>query len=92
MAPEVLNKQHYKAPADVYSFGVTMYECFVWGDAYLKPIFKYPWDVVTFVSKGSILKKEPDMSDEQYELIRKCLAYNPTDRIGLSCHSSHFQR
>ena len=42
MAPEVPNKEKYKKPADVYSFGVMLYECFVWGDAYPKDLFKYP--------------------------------------------------
>ena len=32
MAPEVFNKAKYKKAADVFSFGVMMYECFVWGD------------------------------------------------------------
>ena len=31
MAPEVLNKEKCKKAADVYSFGVTMYEAFKWG-------------------------------------------------------------
>ena len=34
MAPEVLNKKKYKSAADVYSFGMMMYECFKWGEAF----------------------------------------------------------
>ena len=85
MAPEILNKEKYKSAADVFSFGIMLFECLKWGEAYPKSIFKFPWDVVTFVSKGEILKKEPEMSDEQYALIRKCLTYSASDRIGLSC-------
>ena len=36
MAPAVLNKEKSKKAADVYSFGVTMYECFMWGEAFPK--------------------------------------------------------
>ena len=42
MAFEVLNKEKYKKAADVFSFGVTLPECFVWGDASSKAQFKYP--------------------------------------------------
>ena len=31
MSPEVLNKQHYKKPSDIYSFSITMYEVMKWG-------------------------------------------------------------
>ena len=51
MAPEVLNHRKYNKPADVYSFSVTMYECFKWGDAYPKDIFKYPWDIANCIEK-----------------------------------------
>ena len=46
MAPEVLNKEKYKAGADVYAFGVTMYECFKWDEAYPKAVFLCPLDLV----------------------------------------------
>ena len=39
MAPEVLNKKRKKA-ADVFSFGVMLYECFGWCEAYPKAQFK----------------------------------------------------
>ena len=41
MAPEVLGKEKYKKAADYFSFGVTMFECFKWGEAYPKSVFKY---------------------------------------------------
>ena len=43
MAPEVLNKEKYKKPADVYSFGVTMYQCLKWSEARPNERFKYMW-------------------------------------------------
>ena len=39
MAPEVLNKKCKKA-ADVFSFGVMLFECFKWGEANPKAQFK----------------------------------------------------
>lgn len=55
MAPELLNKQHYKKPADIYSFAVTMYELFSNRHAYEKKDFKYEWNIATFVQSGKRL-------------------------------------
>ncbi|ELP85500.1 protein serine/threonine kinase, putative [Entamoeba invadens IP1] len=41
MAPEVLKKEKYKMSADIYSFGVTIYECVGWCEAYPKDEFKF---------------------------------------------------
>ena len=30
MSPEILNKEHYKKPSDIYSFSITMYEVMKW--------------------------------------------------------------
>ena len=30
MKLELLNKQHYKKPSDIYSFSITMYEVMKW--------------------------------------------------------------
>ena len=34
MAPEVLNREHYKDPADIFSLAITMYEIIGWQKAY----------------------------------------------------------
>ena len=52
ISPEVLNKQHYKKPADIYSFSITIYECIKWGEAYSGDLFKYPWKIAEFVISG----------------------------------------
>ena len=83
MAPEVLNKEKYKKPADIYSFGVAMFECFTWGDAYPKALFKYPWDVVTFVSGGRRVDKPDAMPDDVYNVISRCWHHDTNERIGL---------
>ena len=83
MAPEVLNKEKYKKPADVYSFGVMMYECFAWaGAAYPKELFKYPWDIVSFINAGKRLARPSSMRDDVYGLITRCWREDPKDRIG----------
>ena len=36
MVPEVLNKDPYQKAVYVYWFGVAIFECFAWGEAYPK--------------------------------------------------------
>ena len=84
MAPEVLNKEKYKKAADVFSFGVMLYECFKWGEAYPKVLFKFPWDIVTFVSLGKRLDQPTGMRDDVYRLVTRCWLDDPKERIG-SC-------
>ncbi|ELP92853.1 tyrosine protein kinase, putative [Entamoeba invadens IP1] len=57
MAFEILNKQHYKKPADVFSFAITMYETISWIDPYLQEKFKFPWKIAEFISSGKRLKR-----------------------------------
>ncbi len=51
MAPEVLCKEKYKKAADVFSFGVAMFECMKWGEAKPKVLFKYLLKISMFVRK-----------------------------------------
>ena len=62
MAPEVLNKKFKKA-ASVFLFGVTMFECFTWGDAFPKALFKFPWDTVSFINSRVCLATTNDISE-----------------------------
>ena len=41
MSPEILNKDHYKKPSDIYSFSITTYEVMKWGEVYPKSQFKH---------------------------------------------------
>ena len=83
MAPEVLDKEKYKKPADVFSFGVMLYECFAWGDAYPKATFKFPWQISSFVQAGKRLERPAEMREDVYRLVSSCWAQDPKDRIGL---------
>ncbi|ELP92305.1 protein serine/threonine kinase, putative, partial [Entamoeba invadens IP1] len=71
MAPEILNKQHYKKPADVFSFAITMYECFGWTDAYPKQSFTYAWDIVDFVVNGKRLPQPKNIDNNIYKIINE---------------------
>ena len=85
MAPEVLNQEKYKKSADVFSFGVMLFECFKWGDAYPKALFKYPWDIVTFVTSGQRLAQPETMQDDVYRITQLCWSQHAVDRIGFPC-------
>ncbi|ELP89896.1 interleukin-1 receptor-associated kinase, putative [Entamoeba invadens IP1] len=84
MAPEVLKHQKYKKQADVFSFAITMYEVFGWCEAYEHQKFKYPWKIAQFVIKGNHLKRNEQITEEQYTLIDKCWRYDEINRISVS--------
>ena len=50
---EVLNKEKYKEAADVFLFGVILYEWFRWGEVNPKALFKFPWQISTLSSPAS---------------------------------------
>ena len=82
MAPEILNQQHYKKPADVFSFGVTIYECLIWNDCYPNDKFKFSWNIAEFVVNGGRMPIQKEyMNENEYLLIEKCWTHNPLDRI-----------
>ncbi|EKE39900.1 tyrosine kinase, putative [Entamoeba nuttalli P19] len=81
MAPEILNKIRYKQSADIYSFAITMYECFGWCAAYPKSQFQFPWSIADFVTQGNRRTKAEAMTSEQYDLIDQCWKQNPDERI-----------
>ena len=80
MAPEVLNKAKYKKPADIYSFGIMMYEVIGWVDAFPPKEFKYPFMIAEFVVDGQRPKKIDDISESQYQLIEQCWSHDQSDR------------
>ena len=81
MAPEVLEQEHYKKPADIYSFAITMFETMKWGSAYPKEIFRYEWDIAEFICKGKRLNKTNKMRDQTYDLITHCWQQDPKERL-----------
>ena len=61
-----------------------MYECFGWREAYPKKDFKFAWDVVDFVANGNMRPKPENMTDDQYNLIKKCWCKYPKERPDIS--------
>ncbi|ELP85943.1 tyrosine protein kinase, putative, partial [Entamoeba invadens IP1] len=80
MAPEVLKQERYKRCADIFSFGVTMFESFGWCNAYPKKDFTYPWKIAEFVIEGKRQNKMSCMSEKQYDLISECWEHKAENR------------
>ncbi|KAL7717563.1 Protein serine/threonine kinase [Entamoeba marina] len=83
MAPEVLKQNKYKKAADIYSFGVTMYEIMIWNEVYPKDKFKFPWKIAEFVTNGERLPKPNDMNDSIYSLISNCWKHEAKERYSI---------
>ncbi|ELP86900.1 protein serine/threonine kinase, putative [Entamoeba invadens IP1] len=84
MAPEVLEQMKYKKSADIYSFAITMFECFGWKEAYPIDTFKYTWKIAEFVISGNRLKKRQETPTECYEIIQSCWDQNPKERLQIN--------
>ncbi|ELP85785.1 protein serine/threonine kinase, putative [Entamoeba invadens IP1] len=80
MSPEVLEQTRYKTPADVYSFGVTMYETVSWSHAFKKEDFGFPWEIAQFVTEGKRPLQNKLISDGAFEVITECWGQNPQNR------------
>jgi len=79
-APEVLNHQKYTFSADVYSFGMVLFEMWV-----RQPPFHDlpPYQViVSIVQKGAKpeIPASKDVPLSVIDLMNECLSYNPKDR------------
>ncbi|ELP90229.1 protein kinase, putative, partial [Entamoeba invadens IP1] len=84
MAPEVLNKEYYKKGADIYSFGVTLFECVTWKNPYPKEQFKFAWDIVDFVVSGKRLKKPANLNDNIYNIVNDMWCQDVRKRIEMN--------
>ena len=82
MSPEILNREKYTKPSDIYSFAITMLEVMIWNEAYPKTIFKYAWNIADFVASG----KRPNTIEfvrnkDMKRLIECCWNQHPKDRL-----------
>ncbi|ELP86978.1 protein serine/threonine kinase, putative, partial [Entamoeba invadens IP1] len=85
MAPEVLcGGKKYKIFADIFSYGITLYEVMNWGGLYPLDQFPFPWSVAEFVNQGKRLPKPHKMNQWTYDLISKCWLDEPKDRIKIN--------
>ncbi|ELP92347.1 protein serine/threonine kinase, putative [Entamoeba invadens IP1] len=83
MAPEILSQEKYKKPADIYSFGITMFEGIGWCDAYPKGLFAFPWKIAEYVNNGKRPEKKDDMDDKIFSIVDKCWVHNPIKRLDI---------
>lgn len=81
MAPELLDRQHYKKPADIYSFSITMYELFSDAFAYDRSRFRYEWNIASFVQSGKRLELDIIKNEKIKELIQNTWKSNPLERL-----------
>ncbi|ELP91752.1 protein serine/threonine kinase, putative [Entamoeba invadens IP1] len=84
MAPEILNKEHYKKPADVFSFAITMLECFLWSNAYPKSVYMYPWTIADDVASGKRPKEIKTLDKKYQSVIEKCWKQKVEERITIN--------
>ncbi|ELP83811.1 protein kinase domain containing protein, partial [Entamoeba invadens IP1] len=80
MAPEILNKEHYKKPADVYSFAITTLECFLWGEAFPKSTYIFPWTIADDVASGKRPITIKTLDEKYRNVIEKCWKQNTQER------------
>ncbi|ELP83904.1 protein serine/threonine kinase, putative [Entamoeba invadens IP1] len=80
MAQEVLNKEHYKKPADVFSLAVSLFECLIWEEIYPKEEFKFAWSIADFITSGKRIVKPLNMDESIYNVISKMWAVIPQER------------
>ena len=82
MAPEILNRDKYKKPADIYSFAITMLEIMIWNDTYPKTLFKFAWSIADFVCQGNRPNTIDEIESENMKkLIEFCWNQNPIHRL-----------
>ncbi|ELP89293.1 protein serine/threonine kinase, putative [Entamoeba invadens IP1] len=81
MAPEILRREKYQTPADIYSLAVTMFSVLKWTEPFDGDDFKYPWDIANFVSDGKRLDKPSYLSNEIWSVITKAWAHQPDTRV-----------
>ncbi|ELP91470.1 serine/threonine protein kinase HT1, putative, partial [Entamoeba invadens IP1] len=80
MAPEVLNKKKYKKPADVYSFAITMLECFLWDNAFPKNVYVFSWTIADDVASGKRPTTINTLDIKYQKIIEKCWKQEPQKR------------
>ncbi|ELP93769.1 protein serine/threonine kinase, putative [Entamoeba invadens IP1] len=83
MAPEVLNQEKYTTSADIFSFSILMYECFVWDKAYPTSQFKFPWNIAEFIIQGNRLTQPDKMPDWYYVVIQGCWKQAAAERYDI---------
>jgi len=80
MAPEILDSKPYSKPADVFSFGISMYELWTEKTPYSTSGFTKPWEIAHFVIEGKRLPVPKEMPASYAQVMVKCWDGNPEKR------------
>ena len=85
MAPEILKRQKYKKPADIYSFAITMLETITFSEPFPQNIYRFLWNISDAIVKGN----RPGIIDlinneEIKQLIELSWKQNPKDRLEIN--------
>ena len=81
MAPEVLMRENYSHKADVFSFGIVLYELFSGKRSYTAP--EYASMSIAILNDAILHGARPDASvlpPPLQDLVERCWALNPQDR------------
>ncbi|GAB1227632.1 hypothetical protein ENUP19_0347G0012 [Entamoeba nuttalli] len=81
MAPEVLNRQHYKMQSDIYSFSITMLQVITWQDPFPKILYPHPWDIADTITAGKRPNIIHEVEEDIKEIIEKSWKQEPKERI-----------
>ncbi|BFU19559.1 Protein kinase domain/Protein tyrosine kinase, putative [Entamoeba histolytica] len=81
MAPEILNRQHYKMPSDIYSFSITMLQIIIWQDPFPKTLYPYPLDIADTITTGKRPNIIQEVEEDIKEIIEKSWQQEPKERI-----------
>ncbi|KAJ7156345.1 kinase-like domain-containing protein [Mycena filopes] len=92
MAPELLTGARYRVTADVYAFGMTLYELYT--DEI--PMLSVPYgDFIDLVVRRGVRPERPEpdegrtLPDEVWKLAEECWAANPSERpIAMQIHNT----
>ncbi|ELP85065.1 protein serine/threonine kinase, putative [Entamoeba invadens IP1] len=88
MPPEILLQRRYEKMADVYSFGITIYECYYGHLAYSKEKYPYAWNIAHAVVNGKRPPFEENENCDVMNLIENCWMDNPQDRYPIEIITS----
>ncbi|XP_043844596.1 tyrosine-protein kinase ZAP-70 isoform X2 [Dromiciops gliroides] len=81
-APECINYRKFSSRSDVWSYGVTMWEAFTYGQKPYKKM-KGP-DVIKFIEDGNRMDRPHGCPQEMYSLMKDCWIYKWDDRPSFS--------
>ncbi|ELP89253.1 protein serine/threonine kinase, putative [Entamoeba invadens IP1] len=80
MAPEILNQDYYKTPADIFSFAITILEIMKGYEVYEKNTFVFPWNIAEFVSRGLRPSQPENVKNNVFDIVTNMWKQVPNQR------------